>query len=247
MSEMRTALGVDFGGVVHGVTYRPGRPDTFLEGSFEEAMGTPAMPGAMQALGRLVEVFEGRVWLVSKCGPRVQALTENWLGRHDFPALTGIGIDHWVFCRQRTDKALRCGELGITHFVDDRADVLEAMEGGVGHRFMFASRGGQAPPGTWRAESWQEVEDQIMSTLSERELTRTTRCAERRRASSSLSQNVRPRIPRLNRGASAPNGTSGNRRRVVCIRRQHEEAAATSAAAVRPALFWSAADVSAGL
>ena len=41
--------------------------------------------------------------------------------------------------------------------------------------------------------------------------------------------------------------TSGHRRRVVCIRRQHEEAAATSAAAVRPAFFWSAADVSAGL
>ena len=31
MSEMTAALGVDFGGVVHGVTYRPGQPDTFLE------------------------------------------------------------------------------------------------------------------------------------------------------------------------------------------------------------------------
>jgi hypothetical protein len=36
--------GVDFDGVVHGVTYRPSVPDTLLEGSFEEALETPAMP-----------------------------------------------------------------------------------------------------------------------------------------------------------------------------------------------------------
>ena len=109
------------------------------------------------------------LWRFSRAGcgsspprrPRVQALTENWLGRHDFPALRGTGIDHGLFCRQRTDKALRCGELGITHFVDDRVDVLEAMEGGVGHRFLRSQAGGgQAPPGVWRAESWGEVEDQ---------------------------------------------------------------------------------------
>jgi len=165
MSKLRSALGVDFGGVVHGVTYRPGRPDTFLEGSFEEAMATPAMPGAMEVLARLVEAFEGRVWVVSKCWPRVQSLTERWLERHDFYVSTGIDRAHVIFCRQRPDKALRCAELGITHFIDDRADVLGAMEGTVTHRFMFASRGGEAPSGAWRADNWEEVEAQVMRTL----------------------------------------------------------------------------------
>jgi len=165
MSEMRTGLGVDFGGVIHGVTYRPNQPDTFLEGDFEEAMGTPAMPGALETLARLVRVFEGRVWVVSKCGPRIQNLTENWLDRHDFAASTGIDSNHLVFCRQRSEKATRCGELGITHFVDDRSDVLEAMEGIVRHRIMFASRGGLAPAGASLANDWQEAEAQIMSTF----------------------------------------------------------------------------------
>lgn len=164
MNDVRAALGVDFGGVVHGVTYRPNQPDTFLEGSFEEAMATPAMAGAMEALARLVEVFQGRVWLVSKCGPRVQALTENWLERHHFRALTGIGPDHWVFCRRREDKVLRCAELQITHFIDDRADILESMGGVVSQRFMFASRGGEAPQGAWRADDWHELEAQVMAT-----------------------------------------------------------------------------------
>ncbi len=164
MSEMREALGVDFGGAVHDVTYKPGQPDTFLEGSFEEAMGTPAMPCAIEALARLVDAFEGGVWVVSKCGPRVQNLTENWMDRHDFCALTGIDSNHLVFCWQRSDKASRCAELGITHFVDDRADVLVTMEGIVTYRFMFASRGGQAPAGAWRADNWQETEALIMST-----------------------------------------------------------------------------------
>jgi len=105
------------------------------------------MPGAIEALARLVEVFEGRVGVVPKCGPRIQNLTENWLDRHDFGASTGIDSNHLVFCRQRSEKATRCAELGITHFVDDPSGVLETMEGIVRHRFMFASRGGTAPAG----------------------------------------------------------------------------------------------------
>jgi hypothetical protein len=51
------------------------------------------------------------------------------LDRHDFAASTGIDSNHLIFCRQRSEKTTRCAELGITHFVDDRSDVLEAMEG----------------------------------------------------------------------------------------------------------------------
>jgi hypothetical protein len=123
------------------------------------------MPGAQEALARLVPVFEGRVWVVSKGGPRIQKLNENWLDRHDFDASTGINSNHLVFCRQRSKKATRCAELGITHFVDDRSDVLETMEGIVGHRFMFASRIGPAPAGTSLANDWREAEAQIMPTF----------------------------------------------------------------------------------
>ena len=73
MENLLPALGVDFGGVIHGVTYRPDGPDTFLEGTLDQALATPAMPGALETLARLAKLFEGRVWVVSKCGPRVQS------------------------------------------------------------------------------------------------------------------------------------------------------------------------------
>jgi hypothetical protein len=166
MDNFLPALGIDFGGVIHGVTYRPDGPDTFLEGTLDEALATPAMPGALEALARLNKLFDARVWVVSKCGPRVQSRTEQWLDHNNFFTQTGIERSHVSFCRQRPDKAPRCAELGITHFVDDRADILESMVGIVEHLFMFASRGGETPPGARRAEDWPTVEAQIGATLA---------------------------------------------------------------------------------
>jgi len=44
MSETRAALGVDFGGVIHGVAYRPNQPDTFLEGNLKKPWAHPQCP-----------------------------------------------------------------------------------------------------------------------------------------------------------------------------------------------------------
>jgi len=36
-------------------------------------MATPVMAGAIDALKRLSVVLDGRIWVVSKCGPRIPA------------------------------------------------------------------------------------------------------------------------------------------------------------------------------
>lgn len=127
-------LGVDIGRVI----IAGDGPDTsFVGGSEEDALRAPAMPGAFDALRRLHAHFEGRVWLVSKCGAKVQTRTRTWLAHHRFFETTRIDPSHLFFCRTRPEKAPICAKLGITCFVDDRADVLACMEGVVETRVLF--------------------------------------------------------------------------------------------------------------
>jgi hypothetical protein len=150
-------LGIDVGRVL----ISPGdesKPDTsFIGGSHEDAMRTPPYDGMFDVLPGIVRRFGGRVWIVSKCGERVQQRTRDWFVHHRFFERTGIRPENVRFCLARPQKAEHCAELGITHFVDDRVDVLEAMRGVVGRRILFGpqrkpppANAGLEPVGGWR-------------------------------------------------------------------------------------------------
>jgi hypothetical protein len=78
-------------------------------------------------------------------GPRIQARTRRWLDERRFFAATGVPREHLRFCRERREKAEHALALGLTHFIDDRLDVLRHLEGIVPHRFLFG-------PQRWRPE-----------------------------------------------------------------------------------------------
>lgn len=158
----QSRLGVDIGRVI----IAGDGPDTsFVGGSEEEALRAPAIPGAFEALARLRGRFGGRVWLVSKCGKRVEARTRSWLARHGFFEATAIDPAHLVFCRTRPEKAPICGSLGITCFVDDRWDVLESMSGIVRHRILFGAD--VAPEAdVVAAPTWDVAESRIEAALT---------------------------------------------------------------------------------
>ncbi|MCE9584415.1 MAG: hypothetical protein K8T20_18155 [Planctomycetes bacterium] len=150
-------LGIDIGRVIISNLGADGREDTsFIGGSMQDALATPPMPGAFEAIGELVRAFDQRVWLISKCGPSVQQKTRRWLDHTGFFEATGVRRDRLVFCLERPQKAVHCARLGITHFIDDRLDVLEAMRGTVPHLFLFGPQrrpipgaGGFTPVRDW--------------------------------------------------------------------------------------------------
>jgi hypothetical protein len=153
-------LGVDIGRVI----IEGDGPDTnFIGGSEEQAMRAPAMHGAFESLRRLTSIFERRVWLVSKCGPKIQERSRKWLDRHRFFQTTGIPYGQLRFCRERKEKAPICHELGVTLFIDDRLDVLHAMAGVVPHRFQFGAS--EAPEGIVPVRNWDEAEQAISSLV----------------------------------------------------------------------------------
>lgn len=128
-------LGIDIGRVI--IDGSSGRGDTsFFSGDTAAMLRTPAVPGAFAAIARLVPLF-GDAWLVSKCGPRIRQRSLEWLRHHRFFEQTGIAEGNVRFCLRRPEKALHCAELGITHFVDDKADVIAAITPVVPHRYLF--------------------------------------------------------------------------------------------------------------
>jgi hypothetical protein len=165
MNTQNVRLGVDIGRVIIGGGVVPGSSDTqFFSGDTARMLATPAVPGAFEALARLVPRFE-QVWLVSKCGERVQRHTRQWLDHHDFAARTGIPREHLRFCLKRPDKAVHCAQLGITHFVDDKLDVHQALRGVVPHRFLFGAQPAPAPAWVRHTETWPAAEAAILHSL----------------------------------------------------------------------------------
>lgn len=109
-------LGVDIGGPIIGPT----------EGHY---MTAPIVSGAFDALRMLRKQRFGRkIFLVSKCSEKGQEKALHQLEHHNFYDLTGIGRDHVYFCRERYEKAGICKKLGITHFIDDRLEVLSYLD-----------------------------------------------------------------------------------------------------------------------
>lgn len=162
----QTRLGVDFGRVIHGAMSPDGPEDTvFLGGTEEEALASPPTEGAFDVLPRLVDRFDGRAWVISKCGPRIQERTLAWLDHHDFYARTGIPRGNVRFCRKRADKAGHCAELKITHMIDDRIDVHRALIGTVPRLYLFGRQKGPAPDWVHHTLTWADVETAITAEL----------------------------------------------------------------------------------
>lgn len=152
-------LGVDVGGVI---IRRAGfGDDTSFFGS--QPLRTPAVDGMFEALATLTEApFAGRVHVVSKAGPTTAANTRLWLEHHKFYDRTGISAENVHFVRHRADKAPICERLGVTHFIDDRVDVLDFLTT-VPNRYLFLGGLGEAEPPReipeWAtvAHTWDEL------------------------------------------------------------------------------------------
>ncbi len=158
-------LGVDIGRVLIFPGDSPG-DTSFISGNEEQALLTPPMPGAFEVIKELVPLFGGRVWLVSKCGPKVQQRSLRWLARWDFYAATGVRQDRVLFCRERHQKADHCARHSITHFVDDRADVLRHLNGLVPWLYLYGPQRHAPPPWCEHVENWRQVRARVRVSLA---------------------------------------------------------------------------------
>lgn len=166
MNFTTNRLGIDIGRVIIDGSAHPGGGDTaFFTGDEATMLATPEMPGAFDAIARLVTLFDGQVWLVSKCGPRVEARSRRWLAAHTFFGRTGLDPEHLRFCRKRADKRIHCEDLALTHFIDDHPEVHAAIRGAVSYQYYFGPQRSPVPAPGRHAPTWPDVERLIRADI----------------------------------------------------------------------------------
>lgn len=153
-------IGIDIGRVIIGPVVSGTADTSFLGSRLQDALRTPPAEGSFEAIAELAPGFEG-VWLVSKCGPSVQEKTLAWLAHHHFYDRTGVPREHVRFCRKRPEKALHARELGLTHFIDDRLDVLEHLRPLVPHLYWFGEQDRPAPGWVVPVLRWTDVLEEL--------------------------------------------------------------------------------------
>lgn len=156
-------LGIDIGGVLAPMA----GPDS--EGFFGPAwLDTPVVPDALDVIARLnTDLFKGKIALVSKASKKIANRSRNWLYNIDFFTRTGVDPTNVYFVEERPDKAPVCQFLGVTHFIDDRLDVLLHLTS-VDHRFLFTGTSDSTtrpdvPQGAVEVvTSWKEVQAALL-------------------------------------------------------------------------------------
>lgn len=155
-------LGIDVGGVILDFIPYLG---TDLDIKGDNYLQTPEIEGAIDAIARLNQGrFKNRVHVVTKYDPEYgPGRVIEWLEHRDFFKRTGIPMERYHPCPGRHDKAPICAEIGVTHFVDDRAEVLSHMVGQVPNLYLFKSSDADKEEFAKfiqkfkRVESWEEI------------------------------------------------------------------------------------------
>ncbi|CAM2961717.1 NADAR family protein [Skermania piniformis] len=168
-AETTLVLGVDFGRVIQGGdTLDATDVDTqFLGASYHEALRSPPTACVFDVLPGLVEQFDGRVWIISKCGHRIREVMLGWLDHHDFYTRTGMPRGNIRTCAKRADKAVHCVDLGVTHMIDDRLDVHTHLRGIVPNLYLFGIQPATTRPPAWvtPVPNWEHAGNAIQASL----------------------------------------------------------------------------------
>lgn len=137
---MSVRIGLDVGGVIIDRIRNDGTDTSFKSDNF---LLTSAVPGVFAAVELMTRAYGAEnVFIISKAKPKTQDKTLRWFEHKEFYATTGFLHSNVYFCLERDEKGriADCLPDGpLTHYVDDRADVLHHMPN-VGTRYLFGEQ-----------------------------------------------------------------------------------------------------------
>ena len=159
-------LGIDFGGVIIPMVKKKRGGDTQFSDNF---LHTPPQYNALVRIQSLVKAFNGKVWIVSKAGKRIEYLTRIWMAANNFFSYTGIPEENLFFCRERIEKRPLCKRLRVTHFIDDRIHIMQILKGIVPYLFLFGDKEQNRSARKWTVlvEDWNEAYDAVLTSIED--------------------------------------------------------------------------------
>lgn len=99
-----------------------------------------AYPNSMRIIADIIRKYgPNKFFIISRVNTEQKVRAQAWLNQSRFFGQTGMPEQNLFWCEERHQKAVIAKDLGLTHFVDDRPDVLIPMIS-VPHRFLFNPR-----------------------------------------------------------------------------------------------------------
>ena len=95
------------------------------------------MEGAIEGMKKLVEISDGRVWIISKANSLRRKRTLDWLNKVNFYGLSGFNKNNVIFCGERKEKGQICRDLNINYYVDNKLHVIQLLQERVPYLFLF--------------------------------------------------------------------------------------------------------------
>lgn len=137
---MSRILGIDIGGVIRGPR------SVEVTGAIEDITRIHACAG-FDHIYLLSQTLSGSRWFINR-----------WLSQRDFWARTGIKRVDALYCNHWWGKVVIAQEIGLTHMIDDRFDVLDAMPDSVTHCLLFGSQVHDGLPNRFYCvPDWEEL------------------------------------------------------------------------------------------
>ncbi len=132
ISPKSAVIGLDIGGVITEPPVNPGSEDAFTG---TDHLLVPKVKDSFAVISELTK--RHRVVIISRAGPTVQRKTTEWLFHHGFFQKTGVRERDIHYTLTRDEKTRIARREDVTHFVDDKLEVLGFMMGMVPNLYAF--------------------------------------------------------------------------------------------------------------
>lgn len=145
-------LGIDLGGTIHHKN---------------EKKETVPMDNAFRVINHLRNKVKA-IYIVSRVNDEQSLRAYQWFQKFKFFEETGLTPNKVFFCYERYEKGPICNKLRVTHFIDDRPEVMFYMPAGVNCILMNPKETevksyGSIERGDLIAKSWNDIETYFQS------------------------------------------------------------------------------------